>query len=114
MQSFEIEPLLVAALVGLLFKIVWDWLSGFKKKDKENEHCENHEDCMKRISDCESCLRQQQTHITGMIATFEERTASIMRELERGNKNFDRIDESINEIRSSMAELTGLFKKGRN
>ena len=39
MSSETVVYLLVAGLIGILFKIVWDWLVGLKKNNNMREIC---------------------------------------------------------------------------
>lgn len=123
MQNLEALPaVLIAAAIGLVTKIVWDWLNNRDTPDVmaslplTHPHCEDHDERNKSIHECMNCL----VDVKKKQSAFEERTSHILHELKRGTEKFDSLDQNISEIKASLAGLIalarersgGLFQKG--
>ena len=95
---------IVANMVALNFKIVWDWLQnrrgGIQEgKPVEKKHCEDHASCNTRIGACEKCLSK----IKQEQARFDERDTGIIQRLDAGAENFK-------DLRSEMSVIAGDVK----
>ncbi|DAD54586.1 TPA: hypothetical protein [Aquificae Conch Spring virus] len=79
MSSETVVYLLVAGLIGILFKIVWDWLVGLKKNNNMREIC-----------------RQRFEMFDDEICRLYERLDKIEEKLEVALENLNRkIDEKF-------------------
>lgn len=89
--------LVLANLVGLNFKIVWEWLKGRRTgEEKGGSVCPIHEACRPVIEDVKQKVNRHEVLI-------QEHHADIFRELAKGEKNFDVILEAVGSLRTSYA-----------
>jgi hypothetical protein len=91
--------LVLANLVGLNFKIVWEWLRSHRAEEgKGGVMCPIHEACRPVIDDVKQKVGRHEVLI-------QEHHADIFRELAKGEKNFDVILEAVGSLRTSYASV---------
>ena len=104
----KIGIMLIGAIVALGGKIIWDWLknrpngNGLKKVQP---HCEDHADCISRISGCETGINCVQREQTKLATLFDERSTAIIKGLK---DNSDKIDTQASQIMEIKEDVAGL------
>jgi hypothetical protein len=119
MADPDLTSVVIGGLGMIAINIIKDWFLGIKKH--KVEACEEGAPCMLRIqalerkmSDQENASLLQGRELSSIIALFEERTASIMRELKAGSDRFIEQAHLIADIQQTLARLEALVSKGRS
>ncbi len=111
MTSTFIEKVLlfgIAGGVGIVCKIVFDWLATSKAEPDEH-HCDgkcvHHEDLGNRVSIIERCNMQIKREQSSIAASFSAHADQVNRRLDQGNENFQALRKDIGRISTSLTTI---------
>jgi hypothetical protein len=76
-------------------------------------HCEDHDNQVKRIDDCEVDIDDLQRKQVGLTVLVEERTKSIEKELKNGSKKFDKMADKMGDMNTTLAGLVVIIEKDK-
>lgn len=110
MKPSPYEIILFSAVVGLVGKIVWDFLSNRKETKMESHSCSDHSACIDRIEKCEKCINEIRLEHRSFESLLMERTANIILLIEKLEAGFTAQSIAISGINASIASLTAVIE----
>ena len=91
----------MAVVVGIVGKIIWDWLKeGHDNKEEKEEkprlcHCMEHEHQVSRLDAIERCNTMIKKDHASLTASFKSHARQVNKSLDQGQANFIAIREDI-------------------
>lgn len=101
--------IMATAIVGIVFKIIWDWLKHGRSQLPFNAGCPECSRLGSRIHELEACMIQEKM----TRKTIEAEITAHEKRLNEGSEVMKKLKEDISDIKTNVATLLERSKRTR-